>query len=301
MVFDIKKSTLGRPLELTEPQNLDGTTTPAINAACGRGAQITVQSGFFSVWFISRGCVQANIFGSNTVLCEGRLLISVDTPIKLVSIGDSHWLGLSIPIRTAGNLLTESFLSGMALQTYIDDMPDETRILVKNILNAISEMREIDEATCLKLTEQMLQLDEKAQVELANCPGRTDQLRRSSYQRLSRVKTYIATNPKNADKISDLAAMANYSESHFIRTFTKVFNETPVDYIHRLRMSYAKHLITDGRLSLLEISREVGFATFSAFCRSFRLKTGITPSAFRLQNKTLRSTFLHTQQSISAH
>lgn len=281
MTVQFQVASYGRPVELADTTVSNANGMPNLHIAMGRGAQITSTANILSIWFVERGYVQASAHGSTISLCEGLLFVNVDAPLKMISMGDAAWIGISIPLTSAESILSESNSSRMALQSLVEDNDIQTRAISRHILQAASETEAIDFRHLMGLMDKLFQLESTARKQLGNCPGRTEKLRRLSYHRLCKVRSYIAANPGHLDPIKNLAEMANYSEGHFIRTFSKVFEETPTEYAHRLRMTHAKQLISERRLSLQEISRQVGFLTFSAFCRSFRLGTGVTPSAFR--------------------
>ncbi|MEO8000416.1 MAG: AraC family transcriptional regulator [Arenimonas sp.] len=281
MTANFQAASFGRSVDLPDTSTSTFTMMPKLVAGLGRGAQISCGTGYLSVWFVGRGNLQITGNHFSPSLFEGQYLVNVETPLKLTSSGDAMWLGIAIPVDMATRMLSECVNSPSALQTGIDVSDLNTRSLVKLLLATIQSESMVNEADYLGLANTLFQLENNARSELRRCPGRTEKSRRLSYQRLARVKNYIALNPCHMEGINELALLANYSDSHFIRTFSRVFSESPLEYAHRLRLAHAKQLIRDGRLSVLEISREVGFATFSAFCRSFRIETGATPSAFR--------------------
>ncbi len=251
-----------RPVELADATAPNANGTPNLYIAMGRGAQITSAANILSIWFVERGYVQASARGSSISLCGGLLFVNVNAPLRLISMGDAAWFGISIPLTTAESILSESLSSRMALQSFVEENDLRTRAINKHILMAAREAEDLDFRHLMGVMDKLFQLESTARKELSNCPGRTEKLRRLSYQRLCKVRAYIAANPGHLDRIKNLVEMANYSERHFIRTFSKVFEETPTEYAHRLRMAHAKQLISERRLSLQEISRQVGFFNF---------------------------------------
>jgi AraC-like DNA-binding protein len=81
--------------------------------------------------------------------------------------------------------------------------------------------------------------------------------------------------------IAALARIALCSEAHFIRSFRRVFGETPHRYLQRRRVERAMWLLraTDGSVS--EICLDVGFASLGTFSRTFRAILGESPTAYR--------------------
>ncbi len=301
MTFNVKVASFGRPVEITDEDTACITGLPLLTLAFGKGAKISVSRGILSVWFVECGHVQVNASGSCFSLCEGLHYVNADGPLQLSSMGEASWLGISIPARVLHNLVSDPHTSSLALQSLVELTDSCTRAINKCLIHAVHEHALMDTSYQLSLAEKMFLLESQAKVELSRCPGRTDRLRRQSFQRLCKARLHIASNPGQVERISGLAEIANYSDGHFIRMFSKVFQETPMEYAHRLRMTRAKQLIRAGRLSLLEISSKVGFITFSAFCRSFRTETGLTPSAFRSSAATQPHQSLRIEKSLSAH
>lgn len=88
----------------------------------------------------------------------------------------------------------------------------------------------------------------------------------------------------NYFKELDLTALANQmkvSDSYLIRTFKKVMNETPSQYITNYRVEQAKLLLKEH--SVQETSKSVGFNSPSYFGRVFKTQTGLSPMQFQKQ------------------
>ncbi len=79
-----------------------------------------------------------------------------------------------------------------------------------------------------------------------------------------------------------LAAAAHFSPFHFHRIFFAFVGETPADYVRRLRLEKAAGLLLfDPGATVTEIALGCGFATSALFCRRFRSRFGMTPTAWR--------------------
>ena len=69
------------------------------------------------------------------------------------------------------------------------------------------------------------------------------------------------------DKIAKSAAFSKY---HFHRIFHSIIGEPLNQYILRLRVEKAAHLLTETQLSITEIAYKCGFSNSSAFSRAFK-------------------------------
>lgn len=65
------------------------------------------------------------------------------------------------------------------------------------------------------------------------------------------------------------------------RAFKKISNLTYIDYLTNIRIEQAKKLLKNSKLSLNDIAANVGYINLSSFIRTFKKKTGETPSKYR--------------------
>lgn len=82
-----------------------------------------------------------------------------------------------------------------------------------------------------------------------------------------------------------IACQCGISEVYFRKLFTEQYGITPRQYIIDIRISKAKHLLTDGALKINAVSEKCGFSNPYHFCRVFKQKTGLTPTEFMKQNR----------------
>ena len=86
--------------------------------------------------------------------------------------------------------------------------------------------------------------------------------------------------------LSQLATTFNYSVSHFSALFQKETGVPPMNYYIQLKIRKACEYIELTSLKLSEIALKVGFEEPAYFSRIFTKIMGITPSAYRRQEKT---------------
>lgn len=87
---------------------------------------------------------------------------------------------------------------------------------------------------------------------------------------------------------------AGRSHEHVCRTCKEHLQQTPSEYINRIRIDYAAFLLRSDETSIEEIALECGFENTSYFYRLFRLQHGETPKAYRLRH--MRNPFELTQE-----
>lgn len=78
-----------------------------------------------------------------------------------------------------------------------------------------------------------------------------------------------------------MAAVSNYSESHFSKLFRELTGESFTQYLKNYRLDTAAERIRNEKAKISEIAVECGFANLSYFSRSFCKRFGMSPSEFR--------------------
>ena len=80
------------------------------------------------------------------------------------------------------------------------------------------------------------------------------------------VVRYINNNYKENRRVSEYAAMAYVSESHFRKLFLTATGMSPIEYRNSLRLKAAAELIDEG-YTVYEAAEAVGFNSASFYCR----------------------------------
>ncbi len=99
--------------------------------------------------------------------------------------------------------------------------------------------------------------------------------------RVQIVIAFMNDNLRRRVSLSELADIANLSPSHFSSLFKTKTGISPGEYLIRLRMEKASHLLTTSQLSIKEVMALVGYDTRSNFVRHFRKYFDVAPSEYR--------------------
>jgi AraC-like DNA-binding protein len=78
-----------------------------------------------------------------------------------------------------------------------------------------------------------------------------------------------------------IAAALSCNADYLGRAFREVFNETPTEHIHRLRIDRARVLFRSTDRPIDRVAGEVGFTDDRYFRRIFKRRVGLTPGQFR--------------------
>ncbi|MDZ7693617.1 MAG: helix-turn-helix domain-containing protein [Balneolaceae bacterium] len=82
-------------------------------------------------------------------------------------------------------------------------------------------------------------------------------------------------------KVADLANRANMSQRNFMRRFKAATSETPINYVQRLRINAARHLLENDLKTVREVCRKVGYEDLNFFRKLFKRYTNLTPTTYR--------------------
>jgi AraC family transcriptional regulator len=99
--------------------------------------------------------------------------------------------------------------------------------------------------------------------------------------RLKRVLEYIGSNLEKNITLTELARVANMSLYYFAVLFRQSTGVSPHRYVVSQRVERAKELLRDPKLSVLDVSMNVGFEHQNNFARAFRRVIGVSPTQFK--------------------
>lgn len=100
-------------------------------------------------------------------------------------------------------------------------------------------------------------------------------------RKLRRTLEYIWDNLGHDVGLNSLAAQLGISPYHFARLFKLSTGLPPHRYVMELKIRKAQELLRNPRLSLAEISYQLGFSSQSHFTAAFRRIVGTTPARYR--------------------
>ncbi|AIQ63682.1 chemotaxis protein CheY [Paenibacillus stellifer] len=102
---------------------------------------------------------------------------------------------------------------------------------------------------------------------------------------LGRAKKYIEERYTDDLSLEEVADYVHLNPHYFSKIFKQEYGETFIDFVTRLRIGKAISLISEGRLTLKEVSFEAGYKDPNYFSRVFKKITGVSPTEFKVQNQ----------------
>jgi len=105
---------------------------------------------------------------------------------------------------------------------------------------------------------------------------------------------FLQENYHQQFQIGKLAELCSMSQTHFRRVFGEMMDCSPLEFVHRARVSQARNMLRGTNLSVLEISERVGYGSISGFNRHFLSITGVSPSEWRRNTDAMPKQFFTT-------
>lgn len=102
-----------------------------------------------------------------------------------------------------------------------------------------------------------------------------------SFQSLRRICGFVAENFREDIDAAAIAGSADIHPKYAMSAFKRSTGMSLGEYVSLLRLSYAQALLMGDEASVLQVAMDSGFGSVSAFNKSFRKKSGMTPSEFR--------------------
>jgi AraC-like DNA-binding protein len=109
-----------------------------------------------------------------------------------------------------------------------------------------------------------------------------------TFRRLLRSREWIAASYREPVTLAAAASEACLSPFHYQRLFTRVFGESPHEFLTRVRVERARQLLVHDNEAVTEICFDVGYQSLGSFSTLFRQQVGLAPSEFR---RSLRRIF----------
>ena len=108
-----------------------------------------------------------------------------------------------------------------------------------------------------------------------------------NYSRIATAIDYIKLNFKDQPSLDEIAAVVGLSPFHFQRLFTQWAGVSPKKFIQYLGVEYAKKLLKEEQLTLLNTAYETGLSGTSRLHDLFIKIEGMTPGEFKKGGENL--------------
>lgn len=243
---------------------------------------------FWDFTILTNGNVKHFINGKEEFVPEKSLFIAKTGDYHYFECPDSQnirYINISVREEFIRNFLNQ-FPANVTKPLYEDKycfpLPEELIFKIENMLLKISPLTYPTEIRSDMLSPIFLLLMHQIFVDVLKIPYTVNHEKIPFFSALSNV---MAQPNFHAYTVKDLCEKLNYSRMQLNRLFNKYFNTTPHQYLLDYKLNYAKDLLRNTRLKIIDVAMSIGYATLSQFNKIFKKKFGITPSEYRKNPK----------------
>jgi AraC-like DNA-binding protein len=104
-------------------------------------------------------------------------------------------------------------------------------------------------------------------------------------KKMTDVYNYVRENYHKDISLVKISRIAHMSPFSFSRFFTKSCGTGFIEYLNRIRMNKACHLLRETEYQVHDIATQCGFSSISNFNKQFRKSEGLAPREYRAQFK----------------
>lgn len=259
---------------LKDVKKTDLVFIPALSGELKRAVEINKE---FIPWIIR----QYNNGAEIASLCIGSFLLA-STGLLNGKECSSHWLTANefrdmFPEVTLvdGRIITEEqglYSSGGASSYW-------------NLLVYLVEKYTDRETAILASKVFAIEIDRKSQSPFIMFNGQ----KKHEDEPIKKAQEFIEHNVSDRISVEDLALKYAIGKRHFERRFKKATNNTPVEYIQRVKIEAAKKHLETSTKNINEVMYDVGYSDTKSFRTVFKKITGLSPIDYR--NKYNREAF----------
>jgi AraC family transcriptional regulator, transcriptional activator of the genes for pyochelin and ferripyochelin receptors len=107
-------------------------------------------------------------------------------------------------------------------------------------------------------------------------------LKARDIERLHYAREVLVRDLENPPSLVELAQQVGISDRKLKQGFRRLFGKTVFGYLHDYRLEKAHQLLETDRMTVAEVSYEIGFANRGYFAAAFRRKFGVNPGDFQM-------------------
>jgi len=105
------------------------------------------------------------------------------------------------------------------------------------------------------------------------------------YTLIARTIQFVQNDYGQSFTIADLAAMAKLSPYQFEQRIQKIFEISPGQFVHKVRMDAAVRRLNETDDPIVQVALDCGYADQSTFSRQFKQTVGISPAHYRKMSR----------------
>jgi AraC family transcriptional regulator len=221
---------------------------------------------------------------SHSILIGAPFTAVIPTRATLATIADSDPNGWVIALKSGvlGQVSQEAFCAVPKWSTSWDPFLRETVDTLGALHNA-----DLIDAACADAFADVISVH--IALRYGRCAGAAEPDTPLTRQMLTRIRVFIHEHIAETILVEQLAVLVHMSASNFARVFKAATGNAPHLYVTLERVKFARTMLCEETIPLVEVGARAGFQTQQHFTDVFHRYTGVTPRAFRLAHRNVGS------------
>ena len=220
--------------------------------------------------------------GIKTAVSEGDLIVSSDCGNHNIIASENNGLFFAyVGFRFVGNNTQTAQLSEFYSQKD-PAIKSGANSIYSSFRHCLNEFNRENERNSLMIEARLTELIITCKRIFTNDTNASNFLldAKKSGEALYKIIKYIERNIHKPITVGEVAKVVGYSPFYVSHFFKGNMGVTLQNYIAVKRIEFAKEQMALGRFSISEISNRMGYLNIQSFSRSFKQKTGQTPTEF---------------------
>ena len=221
---------------------------------------------------------------THSILIGAPFTAVIPTRATLATIADSDPSGWVIALKSGvlGRVSQEAFCEVPKWSTSWDPYLRET----VDTLSALQSAGLVD-ATCADAFADVVSVH--IALRYGHCAGAAEPDTPLTRQMLTRIQVFVHEHIAENILVEQLAVLVHMSASNFAHVFKTATGSSPHLYVTLERVKFARTMLCEVAIPLVEVGARAGFQTQQHFTAVFHRHTGVTPRAFRLAHRNVGS------------
>lgn len=235
-----------------------------------------IHDSFIEFEIVHNGQMTQIINGNKYKLSKGSIVILKPTDCHSLKWSDDadintvHFLASSVSKELIYSIMQHD---ENIIYTFSGD--DETNILANSM--QLFEEYEKNQAFCENIIKNLI--ENICYLTMRNI--NTFPLREKKLTPIQKAITALQTTFMNNPSLEDVASYVHFNPSYFSRVFKKATGTSFSQYLINLKLEYAKKLLCETNMTIVDICFGSGFGSLSNFSKYFKTKFKMSPTDMR--------------------
>ncbi len=242
---------------------------------------------FAEILLLAKGYLLHEVNGSHHILAPGSVVFVRPYDLhRLLPVNSERVVFASLAIDSVAVRELLEYLAAPSIANRFNTSPEAPclQLPFEEARNLMLQMENLSNEQAVNPENSTPMARAFAAQLFANCLGRLE----SAQQKedvppvwLSRLRETAEGWESLKDAVRRLHDLSRCHPSHLCKSFQRYYDETPTDFLNRLRLRKAAYLLNDKDAKVVSVATELGFDSVSHFHHLFKRYYGVTPAEYR--------------------